>query len=107
MGMKDTKYEVEGRNLLVELCSEIDHHQVTAIANEINHYMQRTLSKNIIFDFRKLNFMDSSGIGVIIGRYKTAKILGGEMVIFSPTDAVRRIIEMSGIQKPPRGWSRR
>ena len=99
MGMKDTKYEVEERNLFVELCSEIDHHQVTAIANEINHYMQRTLSKNIIFDFRRVSFMDSSGIGLVMGAYKQAVRLGGAVMVCNLSKKVDRVFRVSGVYR--------
>lgn len=87
------------RALLVSLEGELDHHTADEIREKIDTEIRRSNANNIIFDFRKLSFMDSSGIGVIIGRYKTAKVLGGETIIFSPTDAVKRIIEMSGINK--------
>ncbi len=89
----------EKHALLVSLEGELDHHTANSVREKIDTEIKRSNAKNIIFDFRKLNFMDSSGIGVIIGRYKVSKILGGETIIFSPTNAVRRIIEMSGIHK--------
>lgn len=85
--------------LLVSMEGELDHHSAAKVREIIDKEIKRSNAVNIIFDFRNLNFMDSSGIGVIIGRYKVAKILGGETIIFSPTESVRRIIEMSGIHK--------
>ena len=63
--------------------------------NEIERYMP----KEVIFDFNKVSFMDSAGIGLIIGRYKLASILGGKVEVTNLTVQVRKIFEMSGILK--------
>ena len=54
---------------------------------------------NVAFDFGRVSFMDSSGIGLIMGRYKVVHALGGKIVIYGLSENVRRIIEMSGIDK--------
>lgn len=89
----------EKHALLVSIDGELDHHSAGMVREVIDKEIKRSNAVNIVFDFRNLNFMDSSGIGVIMGRYKVVKKLGGEMVIFSPTQAVRHIIEMSGLEK--------
>ena len=65
------------------------------IDNEITRYMPR----KVILDFNKVSFMDSAGIGMIIGRYKMIKMLGGELEIENATRNVRKVLEMSGITK--------
>jgi stage II sporulation protein AA (anti-sigma F factor antagonist) len=57
------------------------------------------MPRKVILDFNKVSFMDSAGIGMIIGRYKMIKMLGGELEIENATRNVRKVLEMSGITK--------
>ena len=57
------------------------------------------MPKKVIFDFDSVNFMDSSGIGLIIGRYKFTNMLGGKLEVANLTQNVKKIFEMSGILK--------
>lgn len=63
--------------------------------NEITRYMPR----KVVFDFNKVSFMDSSGIGMIIGRYKTATMLGGIVEMKNVNPSVQKVLEMSGVLK--------
>lgn len=86
------------RTLVVRIAGEVDHHASDGIRERVDREMARTGAINIAFDFSAVTFMDSSGIGVIIGRYKTAKAMGGKVIIYGANEAVKRIITMSGIQ---------
>jgi len=57
------------------------------------------MPKRVIFDFDSVTFMDSAGIGLLIGRYKFTNLLGGRLEIANLTQSVRKIFEMSGILK--------
>lgn len=85
--------------LLVNIDGELDHHMAGKIREAVDRKIKSTNAVNIIFDFSKVGFMDSSGIGVIMGRYKISKMLGGRVIIFGAKKQTRRIIEMSGIDK--------
>lgn len=85
--------------LLVNIDGELDHHMAGKIRETVDRKIKSTNAVNIIFDFTKVGFMDSSGVGVIMGRYKIAKMLGGRVIIFGAKKQTRRIIEMSGIDK--------
>lgn len=63
--------------------------------NEIQRYMP----KRIIFDFNKVTFMDSAGIGMLIGRYKMMKMLGGTSEIINVKPSIKKIFEMCGLLK--------
>ena len=54
---------------------------------------------HIVFDFTKVDFMDSAGIGLIIGRYKVAKLFGGDVEIVNARPSVKKVLEMSGITR--------
>ena len=87
------------RIVVMRLCGEIDHHSAGVIRNELEREIKRTGAINIALDFGRVAFMDSSGIGMIIGRYKTVKALGGNIIIFDASEQVRRLLKMAGIDK--------
>lgn len=87
------------RTLVVRIYGELDHHVAAGIRESVDRELQRTGAVNVAFDFTRVTFMDSSGIGVIMGRYKTTRALGGKVVIFGASENVRRIISMSGIDE--------
>ncbi|MDR0880049.1 MAG: anti-sigma F factor antagonist [Clostridioides sp.] len=94
------EYSLDTKNLLVEFsCSELDHHISNEIREDLDGILNSNQVKNIIFDFRSINFMDSSGIGVIIGRYKKISGEGGKVSIINVNDRVRKIFELSGMNK--------
>ncbi|MDP4092497.1 MAG: anti-sigma F factor antagonist [Bacillota bacterium] len=93
------KVAVKRTNLIVDIAGELDHHYVESVKRKVDSEMINSSVKNIIFDFSNVNFMDSSGIGVIMGRYKMIQKLNGTAVIVNPNSQIRRILEMSGILK--------
>ena len=88
--------ERSGENLIVRISGELDHHTSRTLREETDKSLTDDI-KNIIFDFTSLIFMDSSGIGFLMARYKKILNKGGMAVIVSPTPQVKRILEMSGI----------
>lgn len=89
----------EKRMLLVKLSGELDHHSAAKIKEEADSRLCTTNAVNIVFDFSELNFMDSSGIGMLMGRYKKVRTLGGKVIAFGVNAQILRIMEMSGIDK--------
>ena len=87
----------EKRALLVKVNGELDHHMAEKIRAEVDDKMRSTNAVNVIFDFSQLSFMDSAGLGVIMGRYKKARTLGGKVIVFGVNAGVLRIMEMSGL----------
>lgn len=92
-------YEVRGENLLIFLPEELDHHNAKVITEQSDWYIISNQIKNIIFNFKRTNFMDSSGIGVIMGRYKLIKSLGGEITVTNINQSIDRIFTISGLYK--------
>lgn len=97
--MLETKFLIKGNILLVRLKGELDHHE----ANDLKNRWQQEIKKNdilhIVLNLKELDFMDSSGLGVILGRYKEIKQMSGEMVICDISPTVNRLFEMSGLFK--------
>lgn len=87
------------RALLVKVSGELDHHIAEQLKTAVDDRMRSTNAVNVIFDFSELSFMDSSGLGVIMGRYKKVRTLGGKIVVYGINAVVLRIMEMSGMDK--------
>lgn len=85
--------------LIVSLTGELDHHSAKEVKDIVEEVIKNRGVKNLIFDFSKLSFMDSSGIGVIIGRYKLIAAMGGNVAIVSCNRSIDRLLTMSGITK--------
>lgn len=92
-------YEVRGENLLIYLPEELDHHNAKTITEQSDWYIVSNKIKNITFNFNRTKFMDSSGIGVIMGRYKLIKSRGGEITVTNINQSIDRILTISGLYK--------
>ncbi len=93
------RIESIGNTLVVKPEGEIDQSCASDLRTDIDRELRRSHAKNLILDFGKVTFMDSSGIGVIIGRYKQIKALGGKTMIVRPQPQVDKILELSGLKK--------
>lgn len=91
--------ETIGRTLVAHIDGELDHHSTATVRRELDKVLKRSGVKNLVFDFTRLEFMDSSGIGVIIGRYKLISAIGGEVAVVSSKNSVNRILTASGLRK--------
>lgn len=88
------------KNVLVAyLSGELDHHSAEDVRNKIDDMIARTNSLNLVMDFSGVNFMDSSGIGVVIGRYKKLLNKKGKVCISNVNGSVKRVFELSGMFK--------
>jgi len=98
MGLAAT-FTVRENVLIVRLQGEIDHHEATNLRREWQQYLQDNKVENVILNLAEVNFMDSSGIGVVLGRYKEIISKGGELVICQVTSPVERLFTMAGLYK--------
>lgn len=85
--------------LCVRLEGELDHHTALELRERVDSALKSQGLTHILLNLEHLTFMDSSGLGVVLGRYKLVKTLGGEMVVCSVSPHVKRLFEMSGIFK--------
>ena len=83
----------------LKLTDEIDDCSVQKIRRKADYEIERYMPRKVIFDFDSVTFMDSAGIGLIIGRYKFTNMLGGKLEVANLTQSVKKIFEMSGILK--------
>lgn len=73
----EVNYYEEQRLLILKITEEIDEHKVKQIKRRADYEIERFMPKRVVFDFDSVTFMDSAGIGMVIGRYKQAAMLGG------------------------------
>ena len=92
-------FQIKESVLCIRLTGELDHHSAEALRQKVTNYLQTEDIRHIVLNLADLSFMDSSGLGVILGRYKEIKQLGGEMVVCAISPAVNRLFDMSGLFK--------
>ena len=97
--MQAAEYEVKGEALVIHLKADLDHHTALTVRETADTLLARSHAKHILFDFTGVEFMDSSGIGVIMGRYKQMSYVGGSVYVYGIGKTVERIFQMSGLYK--------
>lgn len=94
---KKTRHLKRGNCLVIFVTDELDHHIVKELRGYSDRLIEEGKIKHIIFDFTGVGFMDSSGIGLIMGRYKKVMFLGGRAAVCNVGHTVNRIFTMSGL----------
>lgn len=91
--------EASNEVVSVFLCGEIDHHKAPEIRQEIDRNILCYRPKLLILDFTDVSFMDSSGIGLIMGRYKNMASTGGRVEIICHSERIIKLLKMAGIDR--------
>ena len=91
--------KVIGDYLCIKMPKEIDHHNAKYLSEQVDYFICHQKINHIVFDFEETEFMDSSGIGIIAGRYKKIQCFGGKVYIVNAESQVKRILFLSGLQK--------
>ena len=95
----ESEFVKEDKLLLIKITEEIDHHSTEKIRRLADNEITRYMPRKVIFDFNKVSFMDSAGIGMIIGRYKIVNMLGGVVEMRNVKPSIQKIFVMSGVLK--------
>lgn len=90
-------FKTEKDTLTVFLSGDIDHHTSRFIREDIDRELLRHIPKKLRLDFKGVRFMDSSGVGLVMGRYKTARIYGCDVSVAEMPPNVKKIMKMSGL----------
>ncbi len=93
------KITVNGEVVTAFLDGEIDHHSASVIRNEIDAEIEKNCPEVLIMDFRDVSFMDSSGIGLVMGRYKMMKPLGGELHVSNTSPQIYKVMKLAGLDR--------
>ena len=99
MERKAPEFELRGNTLMIRIHADLDHHYALQIREKADRLIEQEGIKNIIFDFTRVEFMDSSGIGMIMGRYKKVIFSGGKVGVMGVGKHVDRIFKYSGLYK--------
>ena len=95
----NVKHFIENKILVFEITEELDHHVCERIRRRADYEIQRFMPKRVVLDFNRVVFMDSAGIGLVLGRYKTANSFGGKLELTNMNEKIKKVFEMSGLLK--------
>ncbi len=88
--------EEEGR-VVALLNGEIDHHNAPLLRSEIDGAVERLRPEELVLDFADVSFMDSSGIGLVIGRCKLMKNIGGRVTVSNTSVQIKKVMKLAGL----------
>ena len=91
--------EIQDEVFIARLFGGLDHHSVQPLREEIDAMALQNRPKELILDFAGVGFMDSSGIGLVMGRYKLAQELGAELRLCGLTAGSKRVMQIAGMDK--------
>lgn len=91
------EYERQRQTLTVRLANELDHSAASKLRGELDALLADASIRRLVLDLRSLKFMDSSGIGLIIGRYKEMARRGGSVAVINPDAHMDRIFRLAGL----------
>ena len=92
-------FKVIDHCLMIRLPEEIDHHKSAYISDNADKFILKEEVNHVVFDFENTRFMDSSGIGIILGRYKKISCFGGKVFAIHADKQIQRILYVSGLNK--------
>lgn len=87
-----------GQDLVVRVLGDVDHHSTVGLREEIDRQLLEMRPRRLVLDLSATEFMDSSGLGLILGRYRKAQEMGIRLVLFRPTLAILRILALAGVE---------
>jgi stage II sporulation protein AA (anti-sigma F factor antagonist) len=91
--------EAEGKTVTVFLKGDLDHSNAKEIRNDIDCAIDRNSPEHLVLDFSGLEFMDSSGIGLIMGRYKKCEPAGCKITVSGAKGTIKKVIKIAGIER--------
>ena len=92
-------YEEKVDTLVVHVGGEIDHHSAVAVRTEIDGRILEARRERVLLELSEVEFMDSSGLGLIMGRLALVKKYGGTLSVLDPSPAVQRILRLAGMER--------
>ena len=93
------KIEEQDGVVTAYLDGEIDHHSAKGIREEIDETLERLHPATLVLDFKNVTFMDSSGIGLVMGRYRAVQTIGGTLSVANASLHIRRVMRLAGLDR--------
>ncbi len=95
----EENFKIVENYLMIRMPAEIDHHQSAFISERADRYIMEENIGSVVFDFEDTRFMDSSGIGIIMGRYRKMSCFGGKIFAVNADNRIRQLFILSGLHK--------
>lgn len=95
----EENFHVIDNYLMVKMPEEVDHHKSVYISKKADDFILQEGVGNVVFDFEDTRFMDSSGIGIIIGRFKKISYFGGKVFAINADTRIKRTLMLCGLHK--------
>ena len=92
-------YEIRDDFMVIHIGGEIDHHSAVSVRTEVDEQITAHRPKRVLLELSRVDFMDSSGLGLIMGRYALMQRYGGTLAVLDPSAAVLRIITLAGMDR--------
>ena len=93
------EFNRQNKELIFKLTEDVDQHTVEKIRRKMDNEIKGYVPRKVIFDFSNIAFMDSAGIGMVLGRYKLTKMLNGNLEIVNVNKSMKKIFDMSGVSR--------
>ena len=91
--------EADGDRLSARLAGELDHHAAGDLRDRIDAEAERGKYSTLVLDFSGVSFMDSSGVGLVMGRYRLMKLLGGTVRVTGASPRIEQVMRLAGLEK--------
>ena len=93
------RIETTADETTVWLTGELDHHAARQLRQQVDLAVERTRPQRLRLDFSDVSFMDSSGIGLIMGRYRLMQLEGGTLVVTGASERLRKVMRLAGLDR--------
>ncbi len=93
------KIEVNGEVVVAYLSGDIDHHTAKPMREEIDKAIELNMPSLLVLDFKDVSFMDSSGIGLVMGRYKLLSQNSAELAVTNPSPQIYKVMHLAGLER--------
>ena len=97
--MTDIEYCAPKRILTVFLSGELDHHTSRSIREQVDIAITKHRPALLVLDFSRVTFMDSSGIGLIMGRYRLISDFGGDILVANPPEGILKLLKLGSVER--------
>lgn len=85
--------------LTANIVGDLDHHSAKEIREQIDRSIESTRPHQLVLDFKEVSFMDSSGIGLVMGRYKLMQEIGGKVKIANTSSHIKKVMKLAGLDR--------
>ena len=92
-------FQINGTDLVIKVPRELDHHCAKRMNMGADRIIERKNIRRLIYDFRMTEFMDSSGVGLVMGRYRIVRDYGGNVRVCNLSDSAYKVMQLSGLSK--------